>query len=431
MAFGGGTWTAQNKVLPGSYINFVAASRAGAGTGERGIVTVPMSIGWGPAGKVIEITQAEASKTVFEKLGYPLGAEALKWLRELLLHAETVLLYRVDSGDKADNTYAEALYAGARGNDIGIAIIADADREGYFDVVTYVENTEVDRQSVNAVSALTANEWVTFKTFTLEAVTKTPLTGGTNTAADLTAYQAYLDAMESYSFNIMAAPVTDSSLKALFTNYVKRMRDEEGIKFQVVLYNYAAADYEGVISVCNADTDGNGTLIYWVAGAEAGCELSSSCMNMLYDGEYDINANMTQAQLESASQSGQIVFHRVGSEIRVLYDVNTLKTYTQGKDDQFSENQTIRVIDQIANDIAAIFNTKYIGKIPNDESGRASLWNDIVEHHYALETAGAISDFDEAAVEVEAGEKKGAVVVTDVITIIGAMTQLYMTVTVG
>lgn len=43
MALGGGTWTAQNKVLPGAYINFLSAARASAALSDRGIATVPLS----------------------------------------------------------------------------------------------------------------------------------------------------------------------------------------------------------------------------------------------------------------------------------------------------------------------------------------------------------------------------------------------------
>ena len=49
---------------------------------------------------------------------------------------------------------------------------------------------------------------------------------------------------------------------------------------------------------------------------------------------------------------------------------------TQG--DIFKDNQTVRVMDQIANDIAVLFSTKYLGVVPNDAAGRVSLWSDIV-----------------------------------------------------
>ena len=41
MALGGGTFEGQDKVIPGSYINIISASRAVNDT-ERGTVTMPL-----------------------------------------------------------------------------------------------------------------------------------------------------------------------------------------------------------------------------------------------------------------------------------------------------------------------------------------------------------------------------------------------------
>ena len=86
----------------------------------------------------------------------------------------------------------------------------------------------------------------------------------------------------------------------------------------------------------------------------------------------------------------------------------------------FKDNQTVRVMDQIANDIAVLFNTKYLGVVPNDNAGRISLWSDIVKHHEQLREIRAIEDFSDADVTV-----------TDLVTVVNAMGKLYMTVTVS
>ena len=149
---------------------------------------------------------------------------------------------------------------------------------------------------------------------------------------------------------------------------------------------------------------------------------------MVYDGEYEIIANHTQAELEDCIKAGQIVFHNVYGEIRLLEDVNSLTTTTVDKGEDFKANQTIRVIDQIANDIARLFNTKYLGKIPNNASGRISLWGDIIAHHRQLEESQAIENFNSELVTVEQGATKKSVIVNDVVTVVNSMAQLYMTV---
>ena len=42
---GGGVFVTQNKVLPGSYINFINASKATSNIGERGTVAIALSLG--------------------------------------------------------------------------------------------------------------------------------------------------------------------------------------------------------------------------------------------------------------------------------------------------------------------------------------------------------------------------------------------------
>jgi hypothetical protein len=87
-------------------------------------------------------------------------------------------------------------------------------------------------------------------------------------------------------------------------------------------------------------------------------------------------------------------------------------------------------MDQIANDIAVIFNTKYLGKVPNDAAGRISLWGDIVKHHNQLQDIRAIQEFSPDDVTVNHGDAKNSVVVGDAVVITVAMAKLYMTVTV-
>ena len=72
-----------------------------------------------------------------------------------------------------------------------------------------------------------------------------------------------------------------------------------------------------------------------------------------------------------------------------------------------------------------------MGNVPNDESGRISLWADIVKHHEQLQEIRAIENFSDEDVTVELGNTKKAVVIKDTVTIINAMSQLYMTVEIG
>lgn len=62
MALGGGTFTVQNKELPGAYINFVSAASANAALSDRGIATVPLELDWGAEGEIFEVTNEDSVK---------------------------------------------------------------------------------------------------------------------------------------------------------------------------------------------------------------------------------------------------------------------------------------------------------------------------------------------------------------------------------
>lgn len=435
MALGGGTFLTQNKVLPGAYINFVSAANASAALSDRGIATMPLELDWGVDGDVFEVTSGDFQKNSQKLFGYDYTHDKLKGLRDLFRGARTLYAYKLTSGGtKAGNDLAEALYCGIRGNDLKITVQVNADNEALFDVRTLLGTAVVDEQTVGSAAELTANDYVKFKADAeLAATAAAPLSGGTNGEVNGTAYQTYLDKIESYTYNTMGAVVTDDVTKGLFASFVKRLRDEMGIKFQLVLFN-KAADYYGTISVKNKVLDtgwSEASLVYWVTGASAGCEVNRSNQNKVYDGEFTVDTNYTQSELERAIGAGEFTLHKVGSDVRVLEDINTMVTVSDTQGDIFKDNQTVRVCDQIANDIAVLFNTKYLGAVPNDAAGRISLWSDIVKHHEQLQEIRAIEDFSDSDVTVEQGDTKKSVVVTDLVTVVNAMSKLYMTVTVA
>lgn len=426
---GGGTFNAQNKKLPGTYINFASASRASASLSDRGIVAIPLLMDWGAADEVFEVSNEKFVNNSLKIFGYDYSHDKMKGLRDLFKNTKTLYAYRLNGkGTKATNTYAEAKYSGIRGNDLKIIISKNVDDETKFDVKTVLEFKEMDVQTVKNSSELVANDWVTFKSAELQETASTPLASGTNgTEVTTSEYQAFLNAIESYSFNALGCPVEDAKINELFVTFTKRMRDEVGAKFQTVVYR-KPADYEGVISVENEVTDdvNKASVVYWTTGAQAGCAVNKSLTNTAYDGEFKIKVDYTQSQLADALESGKFIFHNVTGEVRVLEDINTFTSVTDEKNIYFSNNQTIRVIDQIANDVAALFNTKYLGKIPNNASGRISLQSDVVAIHRALEDIQAIENFSADDIVVAQGDTKKSVVLTDKITVINAISQLYM-----
>lgn len=484
MALGGGTFLTQNKALPGTYVNFVSLASSQAELSSRGVGAIPMELKWGPENEVFTVTAEEFQKDSLKIFGFPYTDDELLPIREIFTGLKKCHFYRLNGGNTASNSFAQAKYSGTVGNKLAVKITENEDSTAQtplYDVYTYWNDELVDmQQAVSEMSDLKDNDFVIWNmSAEIDDTAKTFLSGGTDGSAETVDYQDFLDSIESYSFNTLALASTDETLKKLFYNFTKRMRDDNGVKFQCVLYKYSAADFEGIISVENAvinfvksgqisignsavsaiqgisvgsyiklsnsqyticqstDTgaikvveDKSPNLVYWTLGAQAGCQVNNSLTNLKYTGEYEVDTGYTQAQLEQAINSGKFIFHSVDREVRVLEDINTFISVDAAKDESFSANQTIRVLDQIGMDIASIFNTKYLGKIPNDNAGRISLWNDIVTHHRQLEAIRAIEDFDPAEVTVEMGNSKKTVVITDYVTPVNAMSKLYMTVVV-
>lgn len=443
MALGGGIWAAQNKVLPGTYINFSSVAKASDTLSERGIAAMPLLLDWGGDGAIFSVTSEEFEKNSLRLFGHAYTDKAMLPLRELFKNARKLYAYRLNGGgEKAACTFCTAKRTGTAGNSLFVVVAANADDENLFDVSLYFGAELLDRQTVATAAALRDNDFVAWKTTASLAVSaKTPLTGGTNGTANAAAHQAFLNKLESYSFHTLGCPSDDSTTIKLYLNYTKRMRDEVGAKFQTVVFNLDSAtklaDYEGAIELGSKAVDydssvpglGQYGLVYWMTGASAGCAVNRSNTNRLYDGELAVDVDRTQAELETALQNGRLMFHNVNGSVRVLEDVNSLTTLSETKGAVFRSNQTVRVCDQIANDTAVLFNTRYLGTVPNDAAGRIALWNDVVKLHQALEAVRAIDDFDPDSVTVEQGETKKSVLCTvKNLNVVSAMAQLYMSV---
>lgn len=430
MALGGGTWTVQNKVVPGAYINVISAGLASAALSDRGIATMPLELNWGPEGEIFKVTTGDMQKNTRKIFGYDYTDENMKGLRDLFAGGALVLYaYRLNGGGvKASNEYATAKYSGTRGNDIKIGITKDVDDLQAWNVTTYLGTSKIETQTVKNATELKPNDFVDFKSSAeLKAVVAAELSGGTNGAVEGDSHAKYLAKAEPYGFNTMGVAITDEVTKKLYIAYVKRMRDEVGKKFQLVLYK-SNADYMGVISVPNKTLDdewSEASAVYWVTGVECATAVNKSCEGKVYDGEFNIES--IDNDLEDYIKKGQLVLDRNNDEIEILSDINTHITLTEECNGDFCDNQTIRIVDELANQDALIFKTRYRGKFPNDEPGRSSLKSDLCGIREWLQTMRALENFKREDMTVEKGETKKSVVVKNEVQVVNTISIMYMT----
>ena len=111
MALGGGNFVKQNKVLPGSYINFVSAAQANIGVSERGYAAMPLEMSWGPAEEVFTLTSETVQEDGKKLFGYKYNHEKMKGIRDLFKNAMVLYGYRINgNGEKASCDYGKARY---------------------------------------------------------------------------------------------------------------------------------------------------------------------------------------------------------------------------------------------------------------------------------------------------------------------------------
>jgi hypothetical protein len=432
---GGGVFVTQNKTLPGSYINLVSASSGISVFGERGTGVLLLPADYG-TDDIVSLTASEFNNSYTEIIGTSSVAdnEAYLAINDFFLHGSRLYLATLASDKEyATCSYATATHWGTGGNSLMIAIERDVDNEAAYTVSTYCGAKRVDKQTVVSAAELTDNAYVVFnKSAELKETAGVMLTGGKSEPFDGEALSVALGKLESYSFNAVGLLSKDASMNRLLVEWTKRMRDEVGLKMQCVIYDgeeSVKADYEGCVRLKNRLAEGDYMGVAWVTGAVAGAEVNESLTNTVFDsGLTVIDESHTQTELEDCIANGLFTLHRVGDDWRVLLDINSLTEVSEDKGEIFKDNQTVRVCDRIATDIAELFNTYYLGKVPNDEAGRSPFKSDIAREHSKLADLRAIEDFDSEDITVMQGEKKGSVVVTDCICIASTMDILYMTV---
>lgn len=136
---GGGSFTIQNKILPGAYINFVSAASSVAVLSDRGTAAIPLEFGWGPEKEAFIVTAQDYQERCQEIFGYPADAPQMWQVRELFRNLMKGIFYRLNGGVKAACDYGQAKYSGVRGKDLMLVISANVDDSTKFDVKTILD----------------------------------------------------------------------------------------------------------------------------------------------------------------------------------------------------------------------------------------------------------------------------------------------------
>ncbi|MCR5790108.1 MAG: phage tail sheath family protein [Lachnospiraceae bacterium] len=434
---------------PGTYINVDANASPAVTYGARGNVLIPLVNNWGPNATILKI-KAEDITAYDAQLGNSVGNILL--VSEAFKGASTVYVYNINKGSKAAKTITlaeasgddpavtltcTAKYNGTRGNDLKVKSVANTDST--FDV-TVILGTEIVEEftGLTTIAGLAdaGSEYIDFtgtEGGDLAAFASTSLTGGTSSDPISSDISTMLDAAENENISAMAFPFTDSSLKAAAVSKAVYLRDSLGKVFQIVVCDYAAADYEGVINVTNSYQLTDGTQLthaqataFVAAITAAATELVSNTYKMVPDADTVIDKK-TNEQAEAAIDAGEFFFTQDGDNVIVEYDINSLHTFTSKRTKTYSKNKVIRVYDAVSETIRLTFPPN---RFPNSTTGwdlMDGLCQTILQHY---KDEGAIQNVNLATdMRVNRGESSGDSVYVDArIHAVDAAEKLYFTV---
>jgi hypothetical protein len=435
-----GTFTTQNKIRPGAYVNMQSVPTAVGRVAERGICALPMTLDFGP---VKEITAVTAQTDFHRQFGHRLTETEMLPVREALKRAKTCLVYRLNGGKKAAATgnglTITACWPGSAGNQVTVQVSAIADDSGRFNVNTYYAGELVDNQVVSNLSQLTGNDFVLFSgSGTPTATAGLSLTGGTEDGAKVGDYTDFCQVLSLEEFQTAAFPTSDAAVISAACAFVKRMREDEGKKCQIVVATDTSPDYEGVINVKNGVVLADGTAIdrylatCYAAGATAGASIAQSLTYDTYDDAVTVSPRYTGQEIEKLLTQGYFLFTEKNGTVVCEQDINSLVSTTGVKSGRFQKNRVIRVLDNLGNDIRRIFEEHYIGKIANNATGRALFKAECIQYLRRLAEAGAVTNFaEDTDIQVLAGESGDSVAVQLQIQPVDSLEKLYMTVIVS
>ncbi|MGI5824456.1 MAG: phage tail sheath family protein [Bacillota bacterium] len=434
----GGKWIAENKTRPGAYIN-VKTDITENSVSERGTVLMPLARSWG----LKKFVSVNAESDFLQLLGYSLADAALLPLRECLKRAETVKVWSLNNGTKAEGVSGavtiKAVCGGTRGNDLSVSFVQNTENGTDCTVTTMLDGVVMDIQAADVLSELQDNGFVEFSgSGDIPSNVTVKLSGGTDGTVQAADYNDFFEAAKVEDFDVMAVDSEDPTVKAAVTSCMKDLRENEGRNVQAVLADYAAADYEGVISVKNGVVLTDGTVldkykaVYWVAGATAGAAVNESNTYSLYEGSSGVDIRYLNSDVVAALKEGSFVFTQTVKGAVVEQDINTLSSFSGDKGSIIRKNRVLRVLDTLVSDIQQIFNEYFLGKVNNDADGRNLFKAQILSYLENLQAMSAITGLDKNNdVVIAAGRDADSITVNLAVMPVDSIEKLYMTVVVG
>ena len=261
--------------------------------------------------------------------------------------------------------------------------------------------------------------------------------GANGTVPEDTAYPAMLALLKMARWQVLACTSSETTIKANIQTFIRAMRDDEGRYVQAVVADYDGADYEGIINSINGAIIDEVTFtkedfVAVVAGMSAGANINESNTAREVVGATSIVGELDDAGIKDALKNGKFVLSTSASgKIKVEQDINSLHTFTQDRNYNFTKNRVIRTLDEIGTSTEIVWEDSYMGKVDNNDIGRGIFKSDLIAYGNEMQRINAIQEFAGTDdITVAQGENLDAVVVEWGVKPVDSMEKLYMTVNV-
>ncbi|NFO40783.1 phage tail sheath protein [Clostridium botulinum] len=430
-----GTWSEKDKPkIPGFYHRMQIVAEESANN-IQGILAMPVKSDWGPVNKVVSVSQERHLKNAFgnnaDFTAYKLGKLAL------LGKPKELLLYRlVDSAAKPGelilkNTESsptnviklQTIYPSSRSFNVTIRtnIINDSAK----DIILYENTTQlvevsaltgsideiIEQINKSALSDYISATKVDGATGTLANIVNEKFTGGNDGLSSITNAE-YLEAMKAFESHgidgFTLDGVTDVGLHTSVKTWVNECK-KEGIDILAFVsssseslsqanakskeYNdylmhniyLKTATYEGITYTA-------AEVAVYVAALALGKNLKESVCNeiTIFD---SVEPRLSRTEIESALESGTIVFDVIDNEVVIVDDVNTYKNYKNEKEEALGNIRAIGFI-RTVNKQTAGAGKDYIGKISNDDTGHTVTLCGLKTFFETYQKLGIIAKFN-------------------------------------
>lgn len=435
-ALGGGTFTVQNKKLPGTYFRAISGDTNTVVWKDRGYATIALPLDWGLEGGLITVTNDRLINSCEELFGHSFTDPEMKPIRDILKGSRVLHLYNLnEGGTEATATAGEltiaAKYPGVSGNRISVSVEADINNENHFLVTTYFDSLEMDRQSVKTAEDFEPNDFVSLSG-SLEggSTVRAYLANGKNGQVEAGSHAKYLEVIQGEFFNGIAYAGTEEEVKKLYIAFINKLVYEMGYMCQLTLHHTDANErFINNVAYSAIGTDNAADSVYWYFGHACGIDLGKAIEAIPYDGEYEIEVITDVYDASRAIEAGQLKMIRTDGQIKLLEDINSFTNYSKELTEDWSSNEIMRIVMQRIQNNTMLFNQYYMKKELNDDIGRNALWKDMVwsaSEQFQKELR-LIENYEPSHTVVTKGQQKGGVVVTEVIEPVVTMSKLYLT----